>query len=200
MTLADVLADAPRFHMTPDHQPINWSIDPAVLQWLEAVLSDNMPTLETGASVSTVLFALKGTQHICIALDQDQLDRIHTYCEGHGIDTSRIRGLRGLSQDLLPSLDRPLAVALIDGNHAFPIPFIDWFYIARRMEVGGLLVVDDTQLKTGRILKDFLLSDTRHWAAVEIFPNTLIAKKQAHLPPRVNWEDQPFMLKEDSRN
>lgn len=66
------------------------------------------------------------------------------------------------SQRVLPEitgnnkLEKALDMMLIDGGHAFPSPSIDWYYLADTVKEGGYLVVDDTQLITGEILKDFL--------------------------------------------
>lgn len=50
-----------------------------------------------------------------------------------------------------------LDLVLIDGSHAFPLPFIDWYYTYQKLKVGGKMIVDDTQLWTGLVLKRFLI-------------------------------------------
>jgi hypothetical protein len=49
----------------------------------------------------------------------------------------------------------PLDIVLIDGAHAFPFPFLDWYFTASALKAGGLLVIDDVQIATGTILADF---------------------------------------------
>jgi hypothetical protein len=39
-----------------------------------------------------------------------------------------------------------LDLVLIDGDHAFPASFIDWYYTAEQVKLGGYVIVDDTNL------------------------------------------------------
>ena len=102
-------------------------------------------TLETGAGVSTVLFALKGTQHTCIVPDQTQVQGIKEICNQNQISTDKIDFRIDGSENVLPQL-RPagLDLVLIDGCHGFPAPFIDWHYAGSGLKANGILIVDDT--------------------------------------------------------
>ena len=64
-------------------------------------------------------------------------------------------------------------LVLIDGSHSFPSPFIDWYYTAFRLRVGGFLVVDDTQLWTGHVLKRFLEAEP-DWGAHANLGDTVV--------------------------
>jgi hypothetical protein len=45
----------------------------------------------------------------------------------------------------------PLDLVLVDGSHSFPqVFFIDWFYTAGALKIGGHLLVDDVHVWTGR--------------------------------------------------
>jgi hypothetical protein len=82
---------------------------------------------------------------------------------------------------------------LIDGSHAFPHVFIDYFYSARSLRVGGTIVVDDVHLWTGNVLRDFLNSEPE-WAMVEQWDGRTVAfRKLAELQPR-DWFDQPYVF------
>ena len=60
---------------------------------------------------------------------------------------------------MLPQLrDKDYDFALIDGRHAFPTPFIDWYYIADALKIGGLVLIDDLHIWTCDLLKQYLLS------------------------------------------
>src|SRR4051812_28382756 len=143
-----------------DHlgQPAYWAVAEDVARLLDEVLSQGSRTLETGAGLSTIIFAIKGAYHTCVVPDSGLVDRIVEYCSAVGISTSGINFEIGRSEEVLPRLRaHDLDVVLIDGAHAFPIPFIDWFYSARLgLRTGGTLVIDDTQLWMGHLLADFL--------------------------------------------
>src|SRR6185503_1666742 len=66
----------------------------------------------------------------------------------------------GPSDKLLPTMALgDLDLVLIDGGHGFPVPFIDWYYTAFALKAGGIVIVDDTQIWTGAVLRDFLMAD-----------------------------------------
>lgn len=116
--------------------------------------------METGAGLSTVAFALLGANHMCITPEEDEIARILIYCHRHGIDLDEVEFINDRSDAALPGLQtRELDLVLIDGNHAFPTPFIDYHYASQHLRVGGHLIVDDVQLWTGRVLRDFLVDE-----------------------------------------
>ena len=47
-------------------------------------------------------------------------------------------------------------VALIDGNHSFPFPILDWHFIDGYLTVGSKLLLDDTQIFSVSIVSEFL--------------------------------------------
>ena len=104
-------------------------------------------TLETGAGYSTIVFAQLGAQHTAITPAADEVQRITAYCTEQGIATERTTFKIGYSQDVLPGLEiTDLDLALIDGGDGFPIPAIDFFYLAPRLRVGGYLLIDDVDI------------------------------------------------------
>jgi hypothetical protein len=87
----------------------------------------------------------------------------------------------GRSEDVFPRLDHLyLDMVLIDGGHGFAIPFIDWFYTSRLVKLGGLMIVDDTWIKAGRILSEFMAVDP-HWRLLREFDHTSIFEKISHV-------------------
>jgi hypothetical protein len=70
-----------------------------------------------------------------------------------------------------------LDIVIIDGDHSFPIPFIDWYYTADRIKKDGYVVVDDTQIITCRILSDFLSKEKGRWELAHEFANTSVFRK-----------------------
>jgi len=142
-------------------------------------IADNLPesgatTLETGVGVSTIIFAMMSGSHTSLFLGKGDADRVVEHCRSRGISTDGLRLIEGSSADVLPTLDvAPLDLLFIDGGHGFPLPTIDWFYGARHLKPGGVLVLDDTQLAATQDLTRFLDQDARwqrmdgsdHWVA-----------------------------------
>jgi len=63
------------------------------------------------------------------------------------------RGLPLINQD------EQLDFALIDGNHSFPMPIIDWHYIDYHLRIGGWLLVDNTEIRSVSILCNYLMTE-----------------------------------------
>jgi hypothetical protein len=196
MDLDGLLADPPLVHVGGRH---TWKLDPSVLQYLEPRIGDRSRTLETGSGVSTVLFAIKQTHHTCIVPSSEEVQRIEEYCRERGIALDRTRFHTRASEIVLPGLeDDPLDLVLIDGGHGFPTPVIDWFYTAGRLEVGGLLVMDDTDIWTGAILKSFLCEEPGWRLERDFMGRTAVFEKLQPFEPR-EWRNQPFVVRKTRR-
>ena len=139
----------------------------ALCRFLDEQLAPGWVTLETGAGLSTLVILRRGvSRHISIAPYAGEFEAVRAYCGRVGIPTDGWEPITASSLDWLPSAALPpLDLVLIDGAHAFPAPFIDWHYTAESLKVGGLVVIDDLQLVTARILADFLRADER-WEEV----------------------------------
>jgi hypothetical protein len=129
-----------------------------------------------------VVFALAGTQHVCVTPDRDQSARIKAYCTGHGIQ-SNVTFIHESSdvalssgQDLPPELD----FVFIDGAHCFPFPIIDYHFTERRLRVGGILGVDDYLMPSVRILHDFLVGENE-WELICLQEKTSFFRRSANL-------------------
>jgi predicted O-methyltransferase YrrM len=135
----------------------DWDISEEVLDVIAREVRPGARTIETGAGRSTIEIARRGALHDCITPSADEIARIIAHCEQWGVELDRVRFHRGYSQDVLPALDtQNVELALIDGGHGFPIPAIDFQYIAPRLATDGLLLIDDVDLWTGAMLVDFL--------------------------------------------
>ncbi len=175
-----------------------WPLSPDVLNWMAEVVAPGAVTLETGCGYSTMLFAILGARHTAIAPDYQQHGRITGWCERHGVSCGNLRLIDACSQDVLPGLALdPLDLVLIDGSHAFPAPFIDWYYTAEKLKPGGILIVDDCHLVTGKILADFLEAENGRWELVRRFGKTSVFRKIAANPvvAGFEWIDQPYCAK-----
>src|SRR5258708_5262674 len=155
--LAGLLALAPLLHEDAGHA-VSWALSEQALQFIDSTVLGEWATLETGEGVSTLLFGLKGTRHLCITPNRPAVERITQFAAGHRIPLDRVDFQINPSDQCLPGFNLPdLDLVLIDGGHGFPMPYIDWYYTARALKVGGLLMLDDTQLWTVDVLRRFLL-------------------------------------------
>jgi hypothetical protein len=128
------------------------------------------------------------------------VENIRGYCASHDVDLSRVRFELGRSEDVLPGLSLPeLDLVLIDGGHGFPTPFVDWYYTARRLRVGGVLVVDDIHLWTGLVLRDFLVEEPGWMLQTEFPLRAAVFEKTAPMPSLPEWFAQPFVLNRSRR-
>ncbi len=120
--------------------------------------------------------------------------KIIEYLNKRQIEVGKIKFINDKSENILASLNcSSLDAILIDGNHAFPIPFLDWFYTEKKLKVGGLLIIDDTKLWTGILLVDFLKEEPE-WNLVKIFHNSAIFRKVADGSSDKWWGEQNFLV------
>ena len=113
--------------------------------------------------ISAALFASIRTTRICVVPYKEEVDKLIAYCEECGIDHRNVSFFVAPSDEVFPSLrvEGKLDLVLIDGGHGFPTPTIDWYYEARHLRRGGVLVVDDLQLAAVQVLDGFLAKDPR---------------------------------------
>lgn len=192
MDLNQILHDPPLVHL---RGTVTWQLDHRVAEFLDKILRPEWNTLETGAGLSTLLFAIHETNHISVVPDLDQVQRLREYCTRKDISLQKIDFRVERSEWALPQLDSPaLDLVLIDGRHAFPTPCIDWFYTAPLLKVGGRMLVDDTHVWTGWILSEFLKSDP-DWELEKDFSGraALFIKRKAGGENKW-WAQQPYVM------
>jgi hypothetical protein len=178
-------ADLPRLHGGGDEF---WGLAWPALAWLERTVSADMTTLETGAGSSTIVFAAAGATHLAVTVDAAEEARIGRECARRGIDTGNVAFLIGPSQEVLARRPLPpLDLVLVDGAHGFPYPILDWWHLAPRLRVGGLLVLDDCYMPPVRALVDHLRSRP-DWRLVHApGRRTIVAQKLADEPAPYDW-------------
>jgi hypothetical protein len=172
---------------------LGWDAVEAICRYV----SCNSTTAETGAGVSTIGFACIGTKHLAVTPCKEEEVRIRQWLGQNGFSSDSIRFEDRFSWDSLPGLSaESLDLALIDGCHGIPVPFIDFFYFGRALKVDGILVIDDIQVWTGRVLQEFLKSETA-WEHVETRGKTVFFRKVANVVGG-EWEfdRQPFVLRQ----
>lgn len=137
-----------------------------------------------------------GAEHTCIAADTNEVDRLITYLDQHSIDRTRLTVRIGSSHAILPTLvdQGEFDLVLIDGCHGWPMAIVDWFYTARRLRVGGVVVLDDIDLRSVNMgLKQYLRRDPR-WSRLERKPTWVAYRKTASCDDDPEeWTEQPFL-------
>ncbi|MFM7035507.1 MAG: class I SAM-dependent methyltransferase [Planctomycetia bacterium] len=186
----------PSFHGEVSAGSANYAITREVCDWLAEHVPQGSRTLETGCGYSTVSFLSRSGRHSVYSPFAGEHDLIRRWCASQGIDTSHVAFFAEASQQALPARPREqLDVVLIDGDHAFPAPFIDWYYLADDVAPNGLLLVDDTHLTTGRMLFDFLVSEHKRWRLDRELGKTAVFRRVTHESVALgkSWEDQPYV-------
>jgi hypothetical protein len=190
----ELLATPPSLHMGGTEC---WPLEQQALRWLADVVRPEWRTIETGCGISSVVFMLRGSEHTMISPNVDEHHRARQWCAERGFSTDCATSIIDDSTIVLPALDGQYDLALIDGGHAFPVPFIDWLYLARKLPIDGLLVVDDIQLPTCGILHEFLVAERSTWSLVCQFGQTSVFRKIGdRLIPWTDWTGQPWVLAE----
>jgi methyltransferase family protein len=195
MNVRELLANLPKVH-GPEGSPTDmYRLEDAIFDFLDQYLAHGMKTLELGAGSSTVIFAIKGTGHTCIVPDEKQIQRIREYCELHAISLSNVTFIAEKSQDALPKItQRDFDCILIDGSHGFPSPFVDWYYSAGLLKIGGIVIVDDLHIWTCSTLADFLLEEPE-WRVVKETARSAVFMKIQNGSQHKEWIHQAYVLR-----
>jgi predicted O-methyltransferase YrrM len=171
----------------------NWGISRDFGRALIRLIKPGMTTLETGSGASTLIFALGGASHTSVTPDSTEVSEIRKYGHQADIDLSRVTFVVEASESYLPTAFGDLDIVLIDGKHTFPWPILDWHHTAERLRVGGLMMLDDTQLRSVAILRDFLKADTMRWSFQGLLgERTALFRKVAGPIHDVAWHEHPW--------
>jgi hypothetical protein len=196
MDLQQVLADPPKVHDWGLPTLIHSGLPFGAYARIAGTIGEDSRTLETGLGISTVLFACRRSNHICIAPDSAEHERLRQHCLVKGIPLDKVRFYLERSEKILPALNAgPLDLVLIDGCHGFPVAFFDFYYLSTMLRVGGSLVVDDIQIWTGRVLTEFLREEPE-WELEAVHERkTAFFLKKAPYDPGKEWDRQPYLLR-----
>lgn len=194
MDVHTLIANPPKLHTDGGSLTSSWNLGREELLFLDENVKPGQHTLETGLGVSTIVFALKGSNHVCITPDQREVTNVCAFCSQHGISLESVKFINECSEYALPKMNSSgVDVALIDGRHAFPTPFIDWYYIANMMSVGGIVLVDDLHIWTCELLAEFMHADD-DWQIVRESLSAAIFKKRREIS-RAEYAQQPYVFR-----
>jgi predicted O-methyltransferase YrrM len=166
-----------------------------VLRFIAASIGEGHRTLETGAGLSTLVFALRKARHTAVTPSETEIRLIREYASNNGISLADVKLVPESSEHYLPRCDESdLNLVLIDGKHAFPWPMVDWFFTADRLKRDGLMLLDDAQIRSVAFLVGFLRADPG-WRFVRSFGRkTLAFQKVRDKVLDVAWTMQPWTV------
>jgi len=108
---------------------------------------DIAESMETGAGKSTLIFSHLSRHHTVFALDDGE--SLSMPLRSHLLRKDVVTAIEGPSQLTLPKHQfKPLQLALIDANHAFPFAELEYYYIYPHLETGAILIIDDVDIPT----------------------------------------------------
>lgn len=180
--------------------PTCCGIGPDVAKFIYESVSEESLTLETGSGLSTLVFALKRARHTVVTPNEKEFAKIRGYARENHISLDRVEFVTMASDDYLPRCEASnLDFVFIDGKHAFPWPILDWFYTADKLKVGGICLLDDLELASVAILRDFLSEDPR-WKSCQSFGKRTISFRKVGAPIHdIAWHMQPYLTKRYAR-
>jgi hypothetical protein len=188
-----VMANPPRVHATaPDNAA--WSTEESCYRFMADQVEEGSRTLETGAGVSTALFAAWGCNHIVVVPFGNEAEALEQYLDEAGITRASLTFDLRPSEVALPTLagGSPLDLVFVDGCHGFPSPIIDWFYGAGLLRKGGIVVFDDVQLpQVDLLLTTFIEPDAR-WEMVAGTTKWKAFRRLSEGSLGEDWYAQPF--------
>lgn len=196
--LDTLFAERPALHGHATLDPVNWQLGDRLLRWLATQLPEDATTLETGCGYSTILLAAWSASHTVISPIGAEHDRVRAWCAAHDITTDHVRFVEAASQRWLPRADAAgelgeLDLVLVDGDHAYPIPGIDWYYTAGALRVGGLMVVDDVSIRACDDLRQFLDAEHERWESVTTINDARVFRKiSSDVVGYTPWNQQPW--------
>jgi hypothetical protein len=173
-----------------------YGIGEQVLRFLADRVGEGSRTLETGAGCSTLVFALRKARHTAITPSETEIRLIRDYAQANGIPLADVKFVAEPSEAYLPRCDESnLDLVLLDGKHAFPWPMVDWFFTADRLRLGGLMLLDDAQMRSVAVLAEFMAADPG-WQFVRSFGGkTLVFQKAREKVLDVAWHMQPWTVR-----
>ncbi len=136
-------------------------------------------SIETGMGLSSVVFSNLGWDHTAIAPSLVESNGIFAW-----IKQSKSRMLKQprliveYSYVELAKQEyygRNFDFALIDGNHAFPHVFLDYFYFSQMVKVDGYLAIDDINLPAPKKLFEYT-KEKSYWQVFKVTDKWAILK------------------------
>lgn len=172
------------------------AVTPAVLRWIAAHVRQDMVTLETGAGHTTVVFAALGRHHHSFTFMPLEVQKITAYLRSLDIAEDKVTFHMGSTDRTLPNLDigKVIDFAYIDGCHGYPFPALDWHYIDQHLKVGGILGMDNAELRPVREHCEFLEENGSYRLLHVIRDNYFVRLYEKVVDSKREWVYQPYSI------
>lgn len=171
-----------------------WRTHDSLYRFLAEWVGPESRTLETGLGISTALFAAWGADHTCVVGSAVEIEMLRDWLDERGWSADRIAFLVGSSDDVLPALrPEPFDLMLIDGCHGFPFPALDWYYGARWLKAGGILVFDDLQIPAVAATIGWFLDLDPRWEELARNERWAAYRRLSEGPLSEEWTEQLFL-------
>lgn len=195
MNLSELLSSPPKVHEWDAPGDFTSSgMEEHIFKFMDDVITPKTRSVETGLGISTALFAMKGCIHTCVNPDEPEIQRLKDYCSKNNISTGNVTFLAKRSDEVWFDLrDKTWDFVLVDGCHGFPMPFMDWYFLSIGLKIGGYMVIDDTQIITGGMLKDFLMMESAWKLVAPVSQKTAVFQKVTDFNINNEWAFQPYV-------
>ncbi len=193
----ELLKNPPKVHEWTEGEITASGLPDKTFLYMNELLNPEMRTLETGMGISTALFAMNGTHHVCINPEETEKQRLSAYCDEHGLSLAKMNFVLKTSDMAVfdKECEGEFDLVLIDGGHGFPTPMIDFHFYASKLKVGGILMLDDTQLWSVKVLEEFL-KESEDWEYDTTLPaKTGVFKRLTNEPISKEWCFQPYVIR-----
>ena len=206
--LACLARDKPQFHHLDAAQvknapaaglvipvgDLSLAVTPRVLRWIAEHVTPDMRTLETGAGYTTVLLTALGAHHVCCTRSAVEVERIRAYLGRIGVPDSKVTFVIGSTDESLPRLNLGPTIdfAYIDGCHGYPFPALDWHYADKYLKVGGLLGMDNVELRPVREHCDFLEENGTYRLLDVVIDGYFVRFYEKTMDENREWVDQAY--------
>ncbi len=152
-------------------------------------------SVETGSGASTLLLSHLADWHIAFTVDSGS-GSLENVRRSPLFRPEVVTVVEGPTQLTLPryQFTETVQFALIDGPHGYPFPDLEYYHIYPHVEPGGMLVLDDIQIRTIHHMFEFLSVDDM-WRLEEVVENTaFFARTDAPTfpPTRDRWYLQKY--------
>lgn len=192
--LERLLADSPDLHGAG--AAANWQLDGPLLEWLTGEARLGGRSLETGCGYSTIVLGQLSAEHVAVSPVAVEHARIEAWCRREGVSLEHVRFVEAESERYLPAIDaaeESLDLVLIDGDHAYPVPALDWYHSAPLLAMDGLLVVDDVHIPACGELAAFLRADRANWRERHRVAEAVVFQKVGRrVHASGDWRSQPW--------
>lgn len=152
---------------------------------------------ETGSGVSTLLLSHLSNDHTAFTIDSGT-GSVDNVINSPFFRKERVKWILGPTQLTMPKHEfrESFQFVLLDGPHAWPFPDMEYYYLYPHIDVGGILAVDDIQIRTIGRMADFLKIDAM-WDLIEVVQNTALFRRTCaptFCPTGDGWWEQKYNI------